>query len=150
MQQLKAQGKTVFLNSHLLQEVELICDRIAILDKGLLRRIGPIQEITSSGAGRLLVTSTEPDLVLDLAGDEAAIRAALSNATIASWERPAAGVVRVVLKSLSQADADGCVDRLRQRGVSLLGLSRVRRSLEDAFLAIVSEQPEGSCAPTSP
>jgi len=151
MQQLKAQGKTVFLNSHLLQEVELICDRIAILDKGVLRRIGPIQEVTSSGAGRLLAVGAEPDLVLDLAGDEAAIRAALGGAAVAAWERPAAGVVRVVLKSLSQADADGCVDRLRQRGVSLLGLSRVRRSLEDAFLAIVAEQPtEGPCAPTSP
>ncbi|HPM84057.1 MAG TPA: ABC transporter ATP-binding protein [Candidatus Anammoximicrobium sp.] len=149
MQQLKAQGKTVFLNSHLLQEVELICDRIAILDKGVLRRIGPIQEITSSGVGKLLVSKVEPDLVLELAGDEAAIRAALAGATVAAWERPAAGVVRVVLKSLSQADADGCVDRLRKHGVSLLGLGRVRRSLEDAFLAIVAGPAEGTCAPTS-
>ena len=34
---LKEQGKTVFLNSHLLQEVELVCDRVAILDRGQLR-----------------------------------------------------------------------------------------------------------------
>lgn len=150
MQQLKAQGKTVFLNSHLLQEVELICDRVAILDKGALCRIGPVEEITSSGVGKLLVHDVEPDLVLELAGDEAAIRAALAGVTIAGWERPAAGVTRVVLKSLSRADADGCVDQLRRRSVSLLGLSRVRRSLEDAFLAIVAEPAEGSCAPTSP
>jgi ABC-2 type transport system ATP-binding protein len=150
MQQLKAQGKTVFLNSHLLQEVELVCDRIAILDKGSLRRIGPVQEITSTGVNSLLAGAVEPDLLLELAGDEAAIRAALAGAPIVSWERPAPGVMRVVLKSLGQPAVDGCIDRLRKHGVSLVGLSRVRRSLEDAFLAIVAEPVEKPCAPTSP
>ncbi|MFM7072705.1 MAG: ABC transporter ATP-binding protein, partial [Planctomycetota bacterium] len=44
LQQLKQRGKTVFVNSHILQEVELICDRVAILDKGLLRYVGPVHE----------------------------------------------------------------------------------------------------------
>src|SRR4029077_10815455 len=34
LQQLKAQGKTIFLNSHLLSEVELVCDRVGILQQG--------------------------------------------------------------------------------------------------------------------
>ena len=38
---LKRQGKTIFLNSHILQEVELICDRVAILDKGVLCNASP-------------------------------------------------------------------------------------------------------------
>ena len=45
--ELKRQGKTIFLNSHILQEVELICDRVAILDKGVLRRVANVAEITS-------------------------------------------------------------------------------------------------------
>jgi ABC-2 type transport system ATP-binding protein len=133
-----------------LQEVELVCDRIAILDKGSLRRVGPVQEITASGASHLLAGPAEPDLVLELAGDEAAIRAALAGAPVASWDRPAAGVIRVVLKTLGQPAVDACIDRLRKHGASLLGLSRPRRSLEDAFLAIVAEAPEKPCAPTSP
>ena len=44
---LKKRGKTIFLNSHILQEVELICDRVAILDKGDLRRVANVAEITS-------------------------------------------------------------------------------------------------------
>src|SRR4029450_7407263 len=47
---LKRQGKTIFLNSHILQEVELVCDRVAILDKGILRRVANVAEITSGRA----------------------------------------------------------------------------------------------------
>ena len=40
LDRLRGEGKTIFLNSHLLQEVELICDRVAILDRGRLKRVG--------------------------------------------------------------------------------------------------------------
>jgi ABC-2 type transport system ATP-binding protein len=42
---LKGQGKTVFLNSHILQEVEVICDRVAILAQGEVRGLGTIEEL---------------------------------------------------------------------------------------------------------
>jgi len=148
MQQLKAQGKTVFLNSHLLQEVELVCDRVAVLDKGSLRFVGPIREITTAGFGKLLATAVEPDLTLELTGDVTAIRTALGGVEVVSWQPAESGAVRVVLKSLSQADVDACLDRLRQHGVSIAGLWRARRTLEDAFLAIVAEPVEEPCVPT--
>src|SRR5262249_42397618 len=43
--QIKARGATVFLNSHLLSEVELVCDRVAIVDKGRVVTLGAISEI---------------------------------------------------------------------------------------------------------
>src|SRR5262245_21112809 len=46
LQKLKEQGTTIFLNSHLLGEVELICDRVAILQRGELIREGTIAELT--------------------------------------------------------------------------------------------------------
>ncbi len=46
MQELKKRGTTMFLNSHLLGEVELICDRVAILDRGEVIRLGGIAELT--------------------------------------------------------------------------------------------------------
>ncbi len=49
IQHLKIEGKTIFLNSHLLSEVELICDRVAILNKGNLVRMGTIPELTQTG-----------------------------------------------------------------------------------------------------
>ena len=68
---LKKRGKTIFLNSHILQEVELICDRVAILDKGNLRRVANVAEITSgrvhvSGNGQPHDAQEELELHLDL------------------------------------------------------------------------------------
>ncbi|HEY1190599.1 MAG TPA: ABC transporter ATP-binding protein [Gemmata sp.] len=48
MTQLKEEGHTIFLNSHLLGEVELICDRVAILQQGKLVREGTIAELTKT------------------------------------------------------------------------------------------------------
>jgi ABC-2 type transport system ATP-binding protein len=47
--QLKEKGVTIFINSHLLSEVEMICDRVAILHRGRLVRTGTKQELTSKG-----------------------------------------------------------------------------------------------------
>jgi ABC-2 type transport system ATP-binding protein len=45
---LKNQGKTIFLNTHLLSEVELVSDRVAILDKGNIKKVGNINELMHS------------------------------------------------------------------------------------------------------
>jgi ABC-2 type transport system ATP-binding protein len=46
---LKAQGTTIFLNSHILQGVDLICDRVAILDRGRLVASGVTRELLRAG-----------------------------------------------------------------------------------------------------
>ena len=62
--ELKHQGKTVFLNSHLLSEVEMICDEVAILHKGKLLRQGTVQELTTSDRRyRLHVSVEDQDLL---------------------------------------------------------------------------------------
>src|SRR5205085_12433594 len=88
--ELKRQGKTIFLNSHILQEVELICDRVAILDKAILRRVAHVAEITSSrglkgGNGQPHEGQDELELHLDLTGTEALIRQTLGELPIATW-----------------------------------------------------------------
>ncbi len=45
---LKAQGHTVFLNTHLLNEAEMVSDRIGIIDKGKLLKVGILEELTES------------------------------------------------------------------------------------------------------
>ena len=52
---LKQRGTTVFLSSHLLSEIELVCDRIAILDRGKLVRVGTIAELVG-GTGEYEIT----------------------------------------------------------------------------------------------
>jgi len=142
MQTLKAEGKTVFVNSHLLQEIELVCDRVAILDQGRLRYVGPVKDVTASVKGDLVAGVDAPDLHLELAGADGPIHTALSGAEIAKWERSPTGLLSVALKAIGQEEVDRRVDDLRKHGVSIVSLARERRTLEDAFLAIVAEAVE--------
>ncbi len=147
--ELKQQGKTIFLNSHILQEVELVCDRVAILDKGVLRKVANVAEITSGrgsgnfgGNGQAADQADELELHLDLTGDERTIRETLGALPIANWQAFSANDFRVVTRLKQQIDVDQLIDRLRVAGVSIIGLSRRRVSLEDAYLEIVAEAAE--------
>jgi len=129
LQRLKSEGKTIFINSHLLQEVELVCDRVAILDHGQVLRHGTIAEVTahrSDADVRLVVTATEPTIRSALAGISAELR-------------PFEGQCEIVLAGADQADVNRVVDRLRAAGVSLVSLIRTRQTLEQAFLGILEQ-----------
>src|SRR5262245_35352488 len=142
---LKRQGKTIFLNSHILQEVELICDRVAILDKGILRRVANVAEITS---GRVSITDAgngQPaapgalELHQDLTGSESAIRQTLGSLSVTQWQPFSPTDFRVITRVPNQAAVDDLIDRFRAAGISIVGLTRRRVSLEEAYLEIVAE-----------
>jgi ABC-2 type transport system ATP-binding protein len=127
---LKKGGKTIFLNSHHLQEIELVCDRVAILQDGLVRREGRVADLT-------LTPHTE--LYLTLSGNETAIRQAIGTREVRRFDRNEAGEFVLTVHVLEQSDANALVDALRARGVGIVALSRHRQTLEEAFLAILSE-----------
>jgi ABC-2 type transport system ATP-binding protein len=124
LKQLKQQGKTIFLNSHLLSEVERICDRVGILEKGQLVREGSLEALTRGGSFYTLVTA--PAL------DETA-RAALLEVAVSVTE--ADGAYQIELHS--DGDIDRVIDLLRARQISVRGLSSKRLSLEEVFLDAV-------------
>ena len=141
--ELKKRGKTIFLNSHILQEVELICDRVAILDQGNLRRIATVAEITSGRGGNgQAVGNEELELHLDLTGPEPLVRQVLGLLPLSGWHSFSPTEHRVVARVVDQPTVDALIDRLRTAGVSIVGLSRRRVSLEDAYLEIVAETVE--------
>lgn len=142
---LKKQGKTIFLNSHILQEVELICDRVAILDRGVLKRVANVAEITSgsataSGSGDTAARTAALELHLDLSGSEPAIRSVLTGLPIATWQAFGPSEFRLVTQVSDQPTVDQLIDRLRAAQISIINLSRRRASLEDAYLEIVQAQ----------
>ena len=143
--ELKQQGKTIFLNSHILQEVELICDRVAILDKGVLRRVANVAEITGhrgasvGGNGQPHDQPEALELHLDLTGPELLIRQSLGALPITTWQPYSPTDFRVITRVPNQPDVDQLIDRLRTARISIVGLTRRRVSLEDAYLEIVAE-----------
>lgn len=129
---LKAQGKTIFLNSHLLQELELVCDRVAILQNGKLRHVGPIQELTEAAAS---------DLKIRVTGSLEVIRAALTRAPHFN-DSPieSIGDSHVVsLKASDQSSIDTTIDALRSSGISIQSMSRDRLTLEQVFLQMIEQ-----------
>ncbi|MBU6411167.1 MAG: ABC transporter ATP-binding protein, partial [Verrucomicrobia bacterium] len=54
---LKRRGKTVFISSHILSEIETVCDRVAILQNGELKRVGTLRELSADKRSRLMVKS---------------------------------------------------------------------------------------------
>ena len=141
MQDLRDKGATIFLNSHLLQEVEQVCDRVAILDKGHLRYCGPVDQIGDFVRGQ--TGEERPSVTLELSGDESAAMEALGQPENGSFEvlHCESTLTRVILTTrfVDQDAIDQAVDRIRNHGLSLIRLSRKETTLEDAFLHIVGD-----------
>jgi ABC-2 type transport system ATP-binding protein len=128
-------GKTVFLNSHILQEVELVCDRVAVLVQGKIRASGTLTEIAEGLAGgervSIIVESDDVELLRRVLGLPDAHPINVTN------HRQS----RLDLPLQDQRQVDYSVDCLRNAGLSLIGLQRVRPSLEDIFLTVVGPEP---------
>ena len=135
LQQLKAEGKTIFINSHLLQEVELVCDRVAILDHGNLLRVGTLSEITDQ---------REREIEFVVRGAENVLREVFSGVTINDWQRDASDVTQIRVQGLDQTQVNDRIDALRSRQVELVSLIPARDSLEEAFLEIVAGSADSS------
>jgi ABC-2 type transport system ATP-binding protein len=134
LNELKAAGKTVFINSHLLQEVELVCDRAAILVEGSLRRVGLIEEITRR---------RNPQVLFLIGGAREAIAAALAKvepaAAIDSMTPHAENLYQVFVRAGGQAALNSCIDALRGDNLDIVAVTHPRETLESAFIDIVSE-----------
>ena len=132
---LRAEGVTVFLNSHLLSEVERICTRVAILDRGRVVRDGTVDQLTlTDRAWRLRTTAVPADLAarlaltLDADDAPAGVPDAASEAVL----------VRSVLTLPDRAALNAALDALRAAGVEVEAVEPMRQSLEDLFVDVVT------------
>lgn len=132
---LKEEGKTIFLNSHILQEVELVCDRVAILDCGIVKALGTVDEIAPDQEEGV-------ELQLTVTGSKEAIEAALGERSAANWEVNGDQQSRFRVRVKDQAAVDGCIDDLRRSSISIISLERRRLTLEDAFLRLFADLPD--------
>jgi len=119
-------GVTVFLNSHLLSEVEKVCTQVAILQEGDIVRTGRVEELTAADQGYTLVATPIPDSVLrslplDPAPDS----------------RPASALVQYRLHADDRGDLNAVLDQLRTHDVEVESITPLRRSLEDYFVDVV-------------
>ncbi len=133
LKELQAEGTTIFLNSHQLQEIELVCDRAAILSRGQVQRLGTMDEITQH-------PKTQMQFVLRGTPEE--LRAALANVATEHWQPGEDGTTIVTVAAPDQRAVHHSLDRLRQHQVDILEMRRMRNSLEQAFLEIITTDAE--------
>ncbi|MEE2639474.1 MAG: ABC transporter ATP-binding protein [Planctomycetota bacterium] len=139
MLQLKNEGKTIFVNSHILQEVELVCDSVAILDLGVLKYCGSVENIgnfISSQSGM----RTGSGITFWLDCDEAKLRATLEVSPTETVTPRGEGRVEYFTDRLDVQFVNECIDRLRANDVRIIEISQKHVSLEQAFLAILSKE----------
>lgn len=124
---LKVQGKTIFLNSHLLSEVELVCDRVAIVNKGSLLKEGTIADFTSGSTTYIVgVEGTLPQPLMDEA-----------RALVISLSPHPGGVT---INAPKTADLTRGIDLLRRHNVTITSIQRDKATLEESFLDLLKRE----------
>ncbi|QDV84426.1 ABC transporter ATP-binding protein [Planctomycetes bacterium TBK1r] len=127
---LRDSGKTIFLNSHILQEVEMVCTRVAILAKGEIKAIGPIDELAHRDQQKLIVEvpgDVEPDWQA-IFGD---------SITVDIESTRVREAFRLSIAVVDQDQINAIVDQLRRNDQSIARLEVRRESLEETFMRLV-------------
>jgi ABC-2 type transport system ATP-binding protein len=116
-------GRAILLNSHLLSEIELTCDRVAVLRRGKVAAEGRIADLTGQGSRYKMAASP------------------LDDSLVSAFRESGASVERLnghlVLGTRDLAHLNSLVDTLRARGGLLTELAPVRSTLEDVFVDLV-------------
>jgi ABC-2 type transport system ATP-binding protein len=115
------QGTTVFLNSHLLTEVERVCDRVAIVDRGRVVAQGRIDELLGESGVRIRVTGL---------ADAAGLRAFGPVARDGDW---------LTIRPLDPARIPDVVDAVVRAGGRVHAVDPARSTLEDRYLALFAD-----------
>jgi len=133
---LKAEGKTVFFSSHILQDAEMVCDRIAIIHHGKIIRVGLLDALLDD-------TSQSAEIVADLGEEKLqhiASSAGIGHVSVRHIGHR--GVIRLL-----PADGEGedefcnrvnrCVRAVHADGGTLYDVSFKKMHLEDLFLKAI-------------
>jgi len=132
---------TVIFSTHVLTDIERICDRVAIVDHGRLVTEGPLDELLARFAQPLYRLEPEPDQA-----------AAIETLTARLREKPWIEDVRVdparIIVSVSdeRAASAGLLPLVVSANVRLAAFERVRPTLEDVFLRLVGGESGGEAA----
>jgi ABC-2 type transport system ATP-binding protein len=137
IRRLNEDGLTIFLSSHLLAEVEQLCNRVAVIGHGCLLAEGTIAEVVGGDNGR-----PGYRLVVDDAKGALRILEGGTHVTGASVAEPPDGLGSKEIRFTVGPEGPGPVVRdLVAGGVAVLALVPARPSLEDLFLELTEERP---------
>jgi len=125
--ELKRRNKTIFISSHILSELESVCDRVAILQNGLLKRVGTLQELSAARGVRLVIKALSPGLMEALAPMAAEVTLLQGQTTI---------------RCRDEATRQAVEELLRQHQVEVIQRELEAQSLEEIFFSTILPEPK--------
>ena len=117
--ELADQGKTVFINSHILAEIETVCDRVALMKQGRIIDVGTVSEFTSGGETYEVTVAADEGLTGWFQAQD--LEYTSNNG-------------RLHVRLADRGSANQLIDALRGRGVEIDSVTPRRRTLESVFL----------------
>jgi ABC-2 type transport system ATP-binding protein len=124
---LKEEGRTIFLSSHQLSDVEMVCDRVSILNKGKIRRIGHVEDLIAGGNVQIVAENVKA-----ADGTRAQLKAITSDIE-------ETGNKMIITASATTESKNRVLDWIRANGGDILEVTQTRRTLEDIFYETVRE-----------
>ena len=119
---LRAEGKTVFMCSHILSDIEVLCDRVAILKRGRLAQTGHLDDL------RQRRDDPHQMEVLATGADAATLTQLLPNGQIT----PTPSGLRIEISA--ENEIEGVLAALRKAGGKVVSIQPIKQSLEELFL----------------
>ena len=123
---LKEKGTTIFLNSHLLSEVELVSDRVAILNEGKLLREGTVKELTTSEEVYEIETSTVIPNIFSIPE--------LSSISISQINEN-----KLSVNVKDNDELNFVIDFLRKNSINIKSVNMQKNSLEELFVSLITD-----------
>ncbi len=126
---LVAEGRTVVLSSHLLDEVERTCHAVAIVDRGAVIRQGPIAQLLAGSSFEVQVECSDPDRAFHL----------LDGTAFGAHAQAGPDGLAITLPDGTERDTIAEINRLLvEGGISVYRLQHIQASLEQWFLSVTS------------
>jgi ABC-2 type transport system ATP-binding protein len=118
---LRTQGKTVFMCSHILSDIEVLCDNVAILKRGRLAHAGSLSELRAGESNTIEIIATGAD-------------AAVLKQQLGTGARLATTASGLRIEVANEHEVDAVIVALREAQGKLVSVQQVRQSLEELFL----------------
>jgi ABC-2 type transport system ATP-binding protein len=131
--QLKSEGKTIFFSTHILNDVETLCDRIAILNRGMVIGSGTLNELFDQEVSHVeaVISGIPVDKLREIVGPDVSVSQSGSTSRL---ELP------------DQAPLAGIVAEIEQASGRIISINPLRQTMEDYFLKLVGK-PERRATP---
>ncbi|MFD2332063.1 ABC transporter ATP-binding protein [Cohnella sp. GCM10020058] len=141
--ELAAEGMSVFVSSHLLSEIQLLCDRVAIIDGGRVIAVGDVHEMIAQAEAHTLWLFEDPEAGRRLLTEDPRVEVADSDRALLD-ESVLLALPGAVPTRVQQDDIADVVSRCASAGVGVLAVQRVVPTLESLFLTLTGGERDAS------